>query len=74
MSAKARSAATSTIAPMISGAMAAAILGLFSGVVLKPTPAESGLPRPPQLMHLTDAELALMERSPALTWPSVPRA
>jgi hypothetical protein len=58
--------------PALSGAMAAAAIGLGAGAALKPTPAECGLPRPPQLMYLTEAELIALERSPHNLWPSVP--
>jgi hypothetical protein len=60
---------------VISGAVGAAAMGLACGVALKPTPAESGLPRQPQLLVLDEAQLATFERSPyRLWWPSVPRA
>lgn len=64
--------AMNRLLPPLSGAVAAAAVGLGSGAALKPTPAECGLPRPPQLMHLTEAELIVLERSPENLWPSVP--
>lgn len=60
------------LAPALTGAVAAAAVGLGCGAALRPTTGESGLPRPPQLVHLTDAELATFERTPRLVWPSVP--
>ncbi|MFC3078098.1 hypothetical protein ACFODL_08370 [Phenylobacterium terrae] len=62
------------LAPAMSGALAAAAVGVGSGAALKPTAAECGLPRPPQLLHLSEVELAALERSPRHTWPSVPAA
>ncbi|HEY9217093.1 MAG TPA: hypothetical protein VIO94_03520 [Phenylobacterium sp.] len=69
MSAK---AARASFAPALSGAFAAALIGVSSGAVLRPTPAESGLPKPPQLMQMTDVELAALEDTPSRVWPSVP--
>ncbi|HEX2561989.1 hypothetical protein [Phenylobacterium sp.] len=60
------------LGPALSGAIAAAAIGLGCGEALKPTPEESGLPRPPQLMHLSEVELAVLERIPSRLWPSVP--
>jgi hypothetical protein len=52
--------------------MTAAVLGLACGIAMKPTPAESGLPRPPQLMLLSDDQLVDFERAPPrIWWPSV---
>lgn len=71
MTARTPSSIIRRLSPALSGAMAAAAIGLGCGAALKPTPAECGLPKPPQLMHLTDQDLATLERSPRLFWPSV---
>jgi len=62
------------LALVFAGGLAAAALGSGCGAAMKPTAAESGLPRPPQLLYLSKVELALLDTSPDIAWPSVPRA
>lgn len=67
-----RDASNRTPRAVTIGSAAAVVLGLCCGAWIKPTSAETGLPRPPQLVCLNSTELAVFERAPQrYWWPSV---
>ncbi|MFN3512164.1 MAG: hypothetical protein ACK41C_03910 [Phenylobacterium sp.] len=55
--------------PVFRGALIAAALGVFAGSAVRATPAEGGVPAAPQLICLTEPQLAHLESLTA-GWPA----
>jgi hypothetical protein len=58
-----------SLAPILRGALIAAALGVFAGAGVRATPIEGGVPAAPQLICLTEPQLAHLESLTA-GWPT----